>query len=169
MAEAPPEPVFTPAPPPEPPPPPEEEEGLPLAAHPIERCAALAASLARRPGERAAILAEHALVEARSAALRDHWAEAIRQEARRGRTALLEAYDQAYVARLEEERGPITAEEYARLVVAGERGSADEALAALSLPRGALMRLNRVWLGRLADDAALAARVSAAVEAQREA
>jgi hypothetical protein len=41
-------------------------------------------------------------------------------------------------------------------------------LADLGLPRTALMRIERVWTKRLAEDGALAQRVSAAVEIARK-
>jgi hypothetical protein len=143
-------------------------EALPLDAFPIERCAATAASMARRAEDRAKILEENELTPQAWDALVKHWTEAISRETKRGKTALLEAYDQAYVARLEEERGPIRAEDYARLVVAGERGDAEEALAKLTLPPGAMMRLRRVWVARIAADAAVGASVRAATEAARD-
>jgi hypothetical protein len=53
-------------------------------------------------------------------------------------------------------------------VVARERGDAEAALAELTLPRGAMVRLQRVWVARTAADAGLGARVRAATEAARE-
>jgi hypothetical protein len=144
-------------------------EALPLDAFPIERCAAIAASVARRAEDRAKILEDNDLTPARWDALLKHWTDAIREENKRGRTALLSAYDRAYVARLEEERGPIRVEEYAQLRVATERGNADAALEALTLPRGAMLRLQRVWAGKIAADAALGASVREATEAARNA
>ena len=146
----------------------EEREALPLDAFSIERCAATAASMARRAADRGKILGESELTPAAWDALVKHWTGEIREETRRGKTALLNAYDRAYVARLEEERGPVRVEEYARLVVAAERGNAGEALAELTLPRGAMVRLQRVWVRRMASDAALGARVRAAMEAARQ-
>lgn len=160
------------APPPEPEPepvaPPLPAAPAPERPLPIAQCAAIAASLARRKRDRDAILEENELTAARWDKLAAHWADAIRQETRRGRTALLDAYDAAYVARLEEERGPIRVEEYARLMVAAERGMGDEALADLSLPRGAMMRVQRVWLVRLASDAGLSVAAGAAIGAARD-
>jgi hypothetical protein len=147
--------------------PPAASEGLPLAAFPIERCAAIAASIARRRADQAKILEENELPAATWGALVKHWAGEIREETKRGKTALLGAYDRAYVARLEEERGPIRVEEYARLVVATERGNAEEALLSLTLPQGALVRVQRVWVGRMAADAALRASLREATEAAR--
>lgn len=93
------------------------------------------------------------------------WAEAIREAAARGKTSLLRAYDQAYVAQLEADRGAITVKEYARLVVAAERGTETEALAELGLPRGAMLRVQRVWMKKMS---ALGRQVREAVEAARE-
>lgn len=157
--------AATPAPEP---PAPEPPAPLPLEAYPIERCAAIAASLARRKADRAATLDQCELDEELWEALDRHWAEAIRAAAARGKTAPLRAYDEAYVARLEAERGAITAEEYARILVAAERGTEKEALAELGLPRGALLRVQRVWLRRMGESKDLGRRVREAVEGARE-
>jgi hypothetical protein len=141
---------------------------LPLDAFPIERCAAIAASMARRKVDAASILEENSLTRKTWEKLDKHWADTIYDEIRRGRTALLKTYDAAYVGRLEEERGPLLVEEYARLKVATERGTAGEVLAKLTLPKGAAMRIERVWLEKLIDDSKLATSVDAAVEAARE-
>jgi hypothetical protein len=133
----------------------------------IETCGAIAASLARRKDEAAKILEERSITAADWKIVEKYWAEAIRKETDRGRTALLKAYDAAYVAQLEKERGPITVEEYARLVVASERGGAAPVLDELSLPKGSFMRIERVWLERVAEDDALAADVRKAILAAR--
>ena len=141
---------------------------LPLDRYPITRCAEIAASRARREPDAAAILAENELTPDVWAALDQRWTEAIRKESDRGRTTLLKAYDQAYVARLEAERGPITAGEYARLVIAFERGGADLVLAELKLPRGIILRVQRVFLDRMIADLAFDKSVRAALEAESE-
>ncbi len=145
-----------------------KDAGLPLDEYPIGRCAAVAASMARRPAERAAILDVEGLAADRWAALERHWLDQIRAEAGRGRSAWLDAYDEAYVGRLEEERGPVLVAEYARLSVAIERGVEQKALGDLGLPRSALIRIKRVWLRRIAGDTGLAAELRAAVDAARE-
>lgn len=155
-----------PAPPPAPPAPAAEPRPADLS---IEQCAAVAASIARAPADTAGILETHGLDPAGWAALEKRWADAIRSETTKGKKALLSAYDEAYVGQIERERGPIQAEEYARLVVAAERASLPEALAELSLPREAMMRVERVWLRRTSRDPALAASVKRAVRAAREA
>lgn len=141
---------------------------LPLDRYPITRCAEIAASRARRESDAAAILAENELTPDVWAALDQHWTKAIRKESDRGRTTLLKAHDQAYMARLEAERGPITASEYARLVIAFERGGADLVLAELKLPRGIILRVQRVFLDRMIADLALDKSVRAALEAESE-
>ncbi len=146
-----------------------EPAALPLDAFPLARCAAIAAALAHRPPDRAQILERHELSPALWAALDEHWTAALRAEVDRGKTALLAAYDAAYMAELERLRGPILVEEYASLLVAAERGQSDRALADLDLPRGALLRVKRVWLVKCAEDLALGASVRGAVEDARDA
>jgi hypothetical protein len=135
---------------------------------PIEQCAAIAASIARRKPDTALILEEHKITPSDWAIIERHWNDAIRKETDRGKTALLATYDAAYVAQLERERGPITVEEYARLVVASERGSAGDALVELKLPRGAMLKIERVWLAKVAEDTALAGTIRRAIEAARQ-
>ena len=144
------------------------EQRLPLDAYPAERCAGIAASLARRRAEREAILHENDLDEEVWGALEQHWAEAIRAAGARGKTGLLRAYDEAYLAQLEAERGAVSVQEYARILVAAERGTEREALAELGLPRGALLRLQRVWMRKMAGARELGKRVREAVEGVRE-
>ena len=160
--EAPAKPEPEPAKEPEPPP-------LPLDAYPLERCAAIAASIARTKDRTRGILAEHELAPDLWQRLDRHWIDHVRQSSGRGKTAPLKAYDAAYVGQLEKERGPIKTEEYADLVVAMERGSAEEALSTLDLPRGALLRVQRVWLERTSRNQDLGKAVRHAVEAARDA
>ena len=160
--ESPPPPVEAAAPPVEAAPP------VPTDRFPIAACARLAASIARRRKKTAAILGEQELSVEGFTALEKHWAEAMSEESLRGKTSLLRAYDDAYVARLEDERGAITPREYARLVIAVERGGADAVLTELDLPRGAILRIQRVWLNRFAADAAFNKSVRAAMAAETE-
>jgi len=102
-------------------------------------------------------------------ALRRHWDEAIREESHRGRADLLRAHDAAFVGQLERERGPITPEQYARLTIAAERDQRDQALAALELPREALVPIERVYLARTVQEPRIRARVRAALTAMRRA
>jgi hypothetical protein len=105
------------------------ESPLPLSTHPLERCAAIAASVARRRAEKGAILERHQLTEEVWSRLEEHWAGAIERELGRGKSAMLNAFDTAYVAQLEAERGIVTVEEYAQLAVAAERRTENEVLA----------------------------------------
>jgi hypothetical protein len=147
----------------------------------LERCAALAATIARanalgadRSGLRiggamtAGILEEHGLTTADWDALISRWTEEVREETSRGRMSLLQAYDRAYVAQLERERGPIEVAEVARLAVARERGTEDAVLAELGLPRGAMIRIERVWAERISTGADLGRRMREAMQAARE-
>jgi hypothetical protein len=63
------------------------------------------------------------------------------------------------VGRLEEERGKIGISEYVQLAIAQEQGTAEETAGTLEIPRGAIMRLERVWIGRFARDALLRQQV----------
>lgn len=139
----------------------------PLAAYPIERCAAITASIARRRAETAQILEANDLDPPAWESLDRRWKEAISEQTGRGETELLAAFDEAYVAQLEKERGPITVQEYARLVVATERGKLPETLAAMTLPRGAMIRIERVWMKRTETDEALEKDARQAVKAAR--
>lgn len=147
--------------------PPKDGEASSIDACPIERCAAIAASCARRRQDKAKILDENGLTASQWEKIEKHWEGAIREEAKRGRAALLGAYDAAYVEQLEQERGPLRVEDYARLVVAIERGSTDDVLEDLTLPRGAVLRIRRVWLEKLATDTALAGSAARALEDAR--
>ena len=146
----------------------EEPEPLPLEEYPLERCARIAASIARTREKLPQILEAHELEEEVWEALKAHWAAEIKMETERGKTAMLRAYDAAYVAQLEEERGPIAVEEYARMVVASERGTAPRTLAELGLPESSMLRIQRVWMGKTQKDPELRRLVRAAVEQASE-
>lgn len=135
----------------------------------IERCARITASIARRKNDRTKILDQEKLDPERFAAMQTHWNTAITAETNRGKTKLLEKFDDAYVGRLEEERGTIRPEEFAKLVVSTERGHPDVTLRELGLPSSALMRVERVFLRRTARDLELAQRVLRAIDAERDA
>jgi hypothetical protein len=167
-AEPPAEPAAAEPPPSPPAPAPPQDPGLPLAKYPIERCAAIAASIARTKPRSAEILKEHELARADWEALSKHWQDAIRAESGRGKSKLMDAYDDAYVAQLEKERGPIQPEEYARIVVAGERGGTEATLTELGLPPTVILRLSRVWLRRTSADPELGKSTQAAIDAARE-
>ncbi len=155
-------------------PPPPEPEGtapkkLPIDVFTLERCARIAARIARRKTDRDAILDAEKLASGDWDALAAHWTEVIQVGTARGKTASLDAWDEAYVDELEVERGVIAVEEYASLVIAAERNTAEARLVELGLPRGALIRIRRVWGRKMRNDARFAALVRSAVEAAADA
>ena len=184
-ALAPPPPVAAPvpedAPPPAPPPDPPEapapeaiEVPAPPAAAPaprevsIERYGAITAAIAMARPETDKILEAEGLTKDTWQTTSQRWDAALREEQERGKTTLRKKFDEGYVASVEERRGPITEAEYARLVVASERGSLASVAGDLSLPRSAPMRIERVWLAKLMQDPALDRRARAAIAAERE-
>jgi hypothetical protein len=147
---------------------PVEPAPLPLEKYPLERCAAIAASIDRKEGEMERILKDEGLEAEVWEALHAHWLDTVEADVDQGRKKMLSVYDAAYVERLEKERGPITAAEYAGLLLAAERRGADAELRKLDLPEGSMMRIRRVWLARTAKDAAAAAEVRAAMRVVHE-
>lgn len=141
-----------------------EPAPLPIEDIPLARCAALDASIALRPGETAEILEAARLDAPMWRRVKAHHADAIRAETRRGKTGLLTAYDRAYVAQLENERGAISVTEYAKIAVAAERGEAPEGLA---LPADGLLRVRRSWISKMAMDPATDASVRVEMERAR--
>lgn len=148
-----------------PPAPPPWVPGAPPDRFPIERCAAIAASIACRSGDTVKILAENNLSDEDWDTIEHHWSQVLKHEATQGETMKLGVYDRAYVLRLEEERGPITPEEYARLALSQDRDRAalTRALRDFGLPWGASQRIQRVYAERMAGDPGLAARVREAM------
>jgi len=111
------------------------------------------------------ILAANGLSEDDWDAFEHRWMQVLKKDAEQSRSDRLAAYDDAYVARMEEERGPITPEAYARLVLAHQRDkdALTRALRELGLPWGATPRIQRVYSDRMAADPALAERVRVAM------
>lgn len=130
----------------------------------LEACAALTASIARRKSEEGKLLESEGLSKKEWEDVKKHWEGEIQKELKRGKAELLRRFDEAYVERLEAERGVIGVEEYARLSVGMERGTVDEVLKELDLPRGAVMRVERVWMGRMVKDGGLGERVREEME-----
>ena len=114
------------------------------------------------------MLEQHQLSLAHFERIEAHWQQRIRSESRRGKATLLRRHDEAYVAQLERERGPIEVAEYAALVVAAERGTAAELLEELSLPSTASLPIERVFLRRITKDATLGDEIRLAVDEERE-
>lgn len=125
----------------------------------VERVAKIAASLDLEPDLRADILGANDLDEVAWERLEDHHDDALRAGIGTGDTSLLERWDAAYLARIEEERGPVTAEEYASIVESNQSGGAAARLAALEIPEAAEMVLVRVFEARMAGSDETSARV----------
>jgi hypothetical protein len=121
---------------------------LPIAEFPLERCAAIAASLSLRPADTMTILEMHGLNPPTWQALERRWSVAIKTALDEGDPTLLRAYDDAFVSSLENLRGPITADDHARIVAARGRGRSTDVFKALGLPTTAAVRIERVMLQR---------------------
>lgn len=151
------------------PPPSVITEAASLPDIPVELCAAIAAEIDAGQAGAAQILERHKLSPEAWAAAERRWSSAIDEERRRGKSAVQDAFDEAYVAQIERDRGPIQVEEIARLEIGIERSDLPATLGALRLPRGALMRIKRVWLRKRMADAALAAKLRRATAEARSA
>src|SRR5690606_24574422 len=132
----------------------------------LPTCAAIAADLAHAGADRAAVLSARGLDEAGWSRLDRRWKQAIDQDARKGSTALLEAYDDAFLKALGQRAAPIDVAAYARIKVAQKRGDLADVLEELRFPRIELLRLTRVWTRRAKPDPSVAAALDAAVEAE---
>lgn len=142
---------------PAPAPPAVVEEKDPLEEYPIERCGAIAAKMACRPrAEARMVLRDEGLSFEKWQQVHEYWLEEIRDEAGRGEKKMLAVYDAAYVAAIEAERGAIGAKDYARLVLASERGKEAAVLREMRIPAEAMMRIRRVWLGKMVRDGKVA-------------
>ena len=135
----------------------------------VELCAAIAAEIDGGQVAAAEILKREKLSAEAWAAAERRWASSIEEERRRGKSALQDAFDDAYVAQIERGRGPIQPEELARLEVGIERSEIGPTLSELRLPRAALMRVQRVWLRKIMADPGLATKVRRATSAARSA
>lgn len=135
----------------------------------VELCATITAEIHEGAAEITPILDRHRCSADTWAEAQRLWASAIDQERRRGKSAVQEAHDAAYVAQLERGRGVLQVEDYARLEVGIERGEAAATLAELRLPRQALMPVQRLWLCRLLSEPGLLAKVQRARSAARSA
>jgi hypothetical protein len=141
-----------------------EQGDLPLTMYPIERCAAIAASIARRKADKTSILLGHDLTPEVWVGLDTHWREAVQLQVQRGNMTLLRAHDGAYVDQIEAERGPITIDQYAQLTIAMDNGIDQGILTMLDLPRGAVLPAQRTWAEKMSQSKELAERVREAIE-----
>jgi len=135
----------------------------------LEQVASIAAELAEGKKERANVLETHGIGERVWRKNEQRLREAIEAESGRGVHTLRGAYDAAYVAKVESFRGLIKLEEYARIVVALERGQANDVLDALKIHRPALMPIVRLWTRKVAQDMKLGDAANGALRAARRA
>ncbi|UQA63242.1 DUF2169 family type VI secretion system accessory protein [Polyangium aurulentum] len=133
----------------------------------IEQCATIAAEIDEGRGTHAKVLEAHGLDEQAWRTNDRRWKGAIEEEVGQGRQVLRDAYDAAYVARVEGFRGAILLEEYARLLVGLERGRVNAALDALRIHRAALMPIVRVWTRKVATDMKITDKAQIAIRAAR--
>lgn len=164
--------VDEPTPPaeaPEPKGPPTAEPAGPRESLELEECAALRARLTQPGADRVEVLRGSRLDEAAFTRLEREHLKAIDEGAKSGQSELLDRYEDAYVAALDERSGPIDELAYARLQFAKESGSLAEALDSLGVARSELMRLERVWRRRMLRDRELAERVEDELERLRSA
>lgn len=122
-------------------------KGKPASEITIELYAQLNASLDYRPRDESEILdaADVAPPEYRRA--KRHWDQMMKGAAKNGEEELLIAFDRAYVARLDEERGkPYELTDYARFDAATEMGRDEHMLREQKVPVAAKMILRRHWL-----------------------
>lgn len=138
-----------------------------LPSFPLERSARIAASLDAEPDMRIEILRASELSEQTWETIDDHWQEAILQDVQAGRGELRAAWDEAYVGRIEEDRGPIAPSDVAALIVAEERGNSESAAVDLGIPEDAVLPIHRHWQRRTSRDATLAGAVRSAIAAGR--
>lgn len=125
----------------------------------VEVCAAITAEIGEQRAPRDEVIQARGLTVEAWTSAEEHWATAIAAEAKRGGGKLTDAYDTAYVATIESFRGPVTPEEYGRLLQAMKAGKANQALDELRIQRAAMPRLMRVWTKRLAEDPQLLRKV----------
>ena len=133
----------------------------------IEQLAEIAAEMAEGREARAEVLRRRDLTERAFQENERRWARELEAEAEQGVSRLRAASDRAYVEAVEQLRGPITVQEYARIVIGIERGRPNRALDDLAIQHPALMRIVRVWTKKTAADARLAAEVRALLSSMR--
>lgn len=133
----------------------------------IELCAAIRAAIDVHPSLEEAVLEQERLTREDWRTAEQRCRESLAAAVHRGEPELLASFDEAYLQRLEQERGPIDADTYAALELAIERGSSSDVIVDLGIPRPALIRVKRVWARRLVADAELRREVREAMTARR--
>jgi hypothetical protein len=126
------------------------------------------AELGAKGASKRAILEAHAIEDAYWIAAGKHWGAAIAEETKNGKRELLQRYDDVYIATATKQK-PIGATDYAMVLVGVERGDVARALAKVDLQLTDLVRLQRVWSKKTADDPKLKAELDKAVALARKA
>ncbi|MBK9265804.1 MAG: DUF2169 domain-containing protein [Polyangiaceae bacterium] len=135
----------------------------------IEQHATIAAELAEGKTSRADVLRAHEISADDWTHDDRRWKDAIAKDEQRGKRALRDAHDAAYVARVEQFRGEISLEEVARILVGLERRNAREVLDELRIQRAALMPIVRLWTKRIATNMRLNDKAAELVREARRA
>jgi hypothetical protein len=128
-----------------------EEKAMNEADFTVERVARIAASLDLEPELQSDILSANELDEDAWERIEGAHDDALRSALAAGDSSRLEAYDAAYLARIEEERGEISLADYGSIVAAARSGSTASRLAELEIPEAAEMVLVRVFERRRAE------------------
>jgi hypothetical protein len=134
---------------------------------PPERIARIRASIDLEPEALAPILEANQLDEEAFEAMELALDDEVAAQATLGACETLRRYDAAYVERIAEERGELGVEEMASLTVAVEQGREQAALAAMSMPTEASMRVLRWWAAKVDADEQLEEAFERALEKAR--
>jgi hypothetical protein len=133
---------------------------------PLELCATVTARIHVSPARVDEELSAAKLEEEHFANSCEHWESVVEEQLRRGDKTTLTAFDEAYVAAVEELCGPIEPEHHARIELASERGAVEDTLADLGLPAPGLMRIRRICTQRLCAQSAHRERYFATLDRQ---
>lgn len=155
---------------PEPEPEPEHEtdEHRRLDEVTLELCASLRAAIDTHPELRDELLADERLDVETWEAAETQWHDAVAKAIHKGDRERVESFDDAYVARIERQRGPIDVETFSRLELAIERGYVDGVIVDLGIPKPAVIRLKRVWTRRTLVDRELREEVRRTIQQLRK-
>lgn len=113
------------------------------------------------------IYAAHGFDDASWAGFEKEQLQAIDAASQKGDASLLERYDDAYLATLDELRGRVDELGYAKIQFGRESGQLAQILEELSVQRNDLMRLERTWRRRLQQSTDLRDRVEDELERLR--
>ncbi len=162
------EPPPAPAPPREPTPPPRDPTPTPPPPAPTMADAAwIRAKLSVKDAVKADIFGQHGFDEASWLSFEREQLQAIDAASQNGDPSMLERYDDAYLAALDEIRGKVDELGYARIQFARESGQLAVVLEELNVQRNDLMRLERTWRRRLQQNATMRDRVEDELERLR--